>query len=205
MMSPTMSGVMSMVEGSTRWLTYDDTGAALGITTESAKRLAMRHRWPRRPGNDGKALVAVPEERIAQAATGDRADDGRRDDTGDVAHAVTGGAPDDSRGDARALIGYLERRVDELTDQLSEARTEARGFRFEAEGLRVQASQVDVLTALVETERARMADARAEMTVRLDLGRTLLEGVQGERDRLLAEVKERRRSWLGRLVAQLRG
>ena len=203
-----MSGVMSMVEGSTRWLTYDDTGAALGITTESAKRLAMRHRWPRRPGNDGKALVAVPEERIAQAATGDRADDGRRDDTGEGGPGgagVTGGAPDDSRGDARALIGYLERRVDELTDQLSEARTEARGFRFEAEGLRVQASQVDVLTALVETERARMADARAEMTVRLDLGRTLLEGVQAERDRLLVEVKERRRSWLGRLVAQLRG
>ncbi len=27
----------------TRWLTYEDMGAALGITTESAKRLAMRH------------------------------------------------------------------------------------------------------------------------------------------------------------------
>ena len=52
-------------------------GDPLGITIESAKRLAMRHRWPRRPGNDGRALVAVPEERIAQAATGNRADDDR--------------------------------------------------------------------------------------------------------------------------------
>ena len=61
-----------------------------------------------------------------------------------------------------------------------------------------------MLTALVETERARTAEVRAEMTVCLDLGRTLLEGVQAERDRLLVEVTERRRSWLGRLVGQLR-
>ena len=196
---------MGMVEGSTRWLTYEDMGTALGITTDSAKRLAMRHRWPRRLGNDGRALVAVPEERIAQAATGDRADDDRGGDTGDVAHAVTHDTPDDGRGDARALIGYLERRVDELTDELAEARTEARGFRFEAESLRVQASRVDVLTALVETERARTAEVRAEMTVRLDLGRALLEGVQAERDRLLVEVRERRQSWLERFMGRLRG
>ena len=48
------------------------------------------------------------------------------------------------------------------------------------------------------------AEVRAEMTVCLDLGQTLLEGVQAERDRLLVEVMERRRSWLGRLVGQLR-
>ena len=54
--------------GETRWLTYEDMGVALGITSESAKRLAMRHKWPRRPGNDGRAVVAVLEERLGEAA-----------------------------------------------------------------------------------------------------------------------------------------
>ena len=190
--------------GATRWLTYEDMGVALGITTESAKRLAMRHKWPRRPGNDGRALVAVPEERLEEAAqavpgdiTGDNADDDTPVDAGDVAA--------DGRSDARALIGYLERRVDELTGDLADTRNELRASRFEADTLRVQAGRADVLVALVETERARTAEVRTEMTVRVDLGRALLEGVQAERDRLLVEVKDRRQSWVKRLVGQFRG
>ncbi len=190
--------------GGTRWLTYEDMGAALGITTESAKRLAMRHKWPRRPGNDGRALVAVPEERLEEAAQlvrGDAIGDGTDDDT-----PVTGGdITDDGRSDARALIGYLERRVEELTDDLADTRNELRAARFEADTLRAQAGRADVLVALVEAERTRTAEVRTEMTSRIDLGRTLLEGVQAERDRLLVEVKDRRQSWVGRLVGQLRG
>ncbi len=190
--------------GGTRWLTYEDMGAALGITTESAKRLAMRHKWPRRPGNDGRALVAVPEERLEEAAQlvrGDAIGDGTDDDT----PVTSGDVTDDGRSDARALIGYLERRVEELTDDLADTRNELRAARFEADTLRAQAGRADVLVALVEAERTRTAEVRTEMTARIDLGRTLLEGVQAERDRLLVEVKDRRQSWVGRLVGQLRG
>ncbi len=190
--------------GGTRWLTYEDMGAALGITTESAKRLAMRHKWPRRPGNDGRALVAVPEERLEEAAQlvrGDAIGDGTDDD----APVTIGDVTDDGRSDARALIGYLERRVEELTDDLADTRNELRAARFEADTLRAQAGRADVLVALVEAERTRTAEVRTEMTARIDLGRTLLEGVQAERDRLLVEVKDRRQSWVERLVGQLRG
>ena len=48
------------VSGDTRWMTYTELGEMLGIERLSAKRLAMRHRWPRRAGNDGAARVAVP-------------------------------------------------------------------------------------------------------------------------------------------------
>ena len=183
-----------MGDGSTRWLTYDDMGVALGITSESAKRLAMRHKWPRRPGNDGRALVAVPEERLqeAQIAAGDVTGDASDDDT----PAVT----DNARNDARALIGYLERRVEEMGDELADARNELRASRFEADQLRAQAGQADALMALVETERARTAEVRTEMTARIDLGRLLLEGVQAERDRLLVEVGQHRQPWYRRLV-----
>ena len=186
--------------GGTRWLTYEDMGAALGITTESAKRLAMRHKWPRRPGNDGRASVAVPEERLEEAAQALRGDI-----TDDDTPATAGDVTDDGRNDARALIGYLERRVEELTDDLADTRNELRAARFEADTLRVLAGRADVLVALVETERARTAEVRTEMRARIDLGRVLLEGVQAERDRLLVEVKDRRQSWVGRLVGQLRG
>jgi len=49
---------------SERWLTYDEMAEVLHLTKESARVLARRKRWPRRPGNDGRARIGVPEEEI---------------------------------------------------------------------------------------------------------------------------------------------
>lgn len=171
------------MDGETRWLTYDDMAEALNITPDSARRLATRHRWPRRPGNDGRALVAVPAERLerpheprADAAPDDGAD-----------------APPEAGRDARALIHFLERRVGELADDLGharriaeEARAEAREARTAAEALRVQAGQVDVLTALVAAERAHLSEVRVD------------------RDRLMALMAGRPAPWFERMAAMIR-
>jgi hypothetical protein len=45
-----------------RWLTYEEIATELGIERESARQLVKRKRWPRRPGNDGRARIGVPEE-----------------------------------------------------------------------------------------------------------------------------------------------
>jgi hypothetical protein len=45
-----------------RWLTYEEMATELGIERESARQLVKRKRWPRRPGNDGRARVGVPED-----------------------------------------------------------------------------------------------------------------------------------------------
>src|SRR4051794_15390360 len=47
-------------------MTYAELGAARGISTASAERLAKRRRWARQMGNDGLARVMVPigEDRI---------------------------------------------------------------------------------------------------------------------------------------------
>src|SRR5215210_449601 len=58
-----------MADTETRWLSYDDLAKALGITPDSARRLVARKRWPRKPGNDGRALIAVPVERLLQPST----------------------------------------------------------------------------------------------------------------------------------------
>lgn len=169
-----------MADGATRWLTYDDMATALGITPDSARRLATRHRWPRRPGNDGRALVAVPEERL------DRPHEPRAEAPAEADEGAETGR------DARALIGYLDRRVGELTDELGEtrrvadeARTEAREAREAADRLRVQAGQVDVLTALVSAERAHLSAVRVD------------------RDRLTAILAERRAPWFERVAGRL--
>lgn len=54
-------------------LTYIQLGERLGISTEAARQKAIRGRWRRIPGNDGKTLVEVdlaavaPPERLSEA------------------------------------------------------------------------------------------------------------------------------------------
>lgn len=173
-----------MMDGMTRWLTYDDMAEALNITPDSARRLATRHKWPRRPGNDGRALVAVPEERLERPHE-PRAEAEPVEDSADEAS--------EAGRDARALIGYLERRVGELTGELSEARRAAEDARLDAreahaaaEALRIKAGQVDVLTALVAAERAHLSEVRVD------------------RDRLVALLAERPIPWFERLAGRMR-
>lgn len=198
---PMMAGVTDMVEGASRWLTYDDMSTALGIAPESAKRLAMRRKWPRRQGNDGRALVAVPEDRIADAATHGALDEATGDDTPGATDVVTG----EGGGDARALLSYLERRVEELTDELADARTEIRGARFEAESLRTRAGQVDVLTALVASERDHNSEIRTELMALVEAERAHFAEVRAERDRLVAMLSARRESRLFSFLDRIRG
>ena len=42
------------------WLTYAELSERLGIAADSARQLVRRKRWQRRPGNEGKTIVAVP-------------------------------------------------------------------------------------------------------------------------------------------------
>jgi hypothetical protein len=44
-----------------RWLSYAQLAELRGITKKAAIRMTQRHRWRRQPGNDGTALVSVPE------------------------------------------------------------------------------------------------------------------------------------------------
>ncbi len=67
------------------WLTYSDLAKSLGISPEAVRQKAIRGRWPRKRGDDGKALVLVDTE----AATGKRAGD----HTARVANGATSARP----------------------------------------------------------------------------------------------------------------
>src|ERR1700712_5219447 len=53
------------------WLTYDELAERLGIERESARQHVKRKRWARRPGNDGKVRIGVPEEVLSSGSEGD--------------------------------------------------------------------------------------------------------------------------------------
>ena len=49
------------------WVSYSELAQRRGIDRDSASRLAVRHRWRRRKGNDGRAHVLVPADYLSPA------------------------------------------------------------------------------------------------------------------------------------------
>jgi hypothetical protein len=144
-----MTPVMTLVaqrpdvdDSEPRWMTYPELGEAFGITAASAKRLAIRRRWPKRPGNDGRARVGVPVEAIPVCV----ASDIPSDDTSDAPGDVTG----DDTGAVTAAVTALQRHIERLereTETLKAERDEARAMAAAA------ALQMGGLTATLEAIR----------------------------------------------------
>jgi hypothetical protein len=187
-----------------RWLTYDEMAGALGITKASARVHARRRRWPRRPGNDGRARIGVPEEEIAARTASESSSPSA---PGNAPRSVPSSAPRSDRTnapgsnthlttDARALIALLEERVSELTAESKEARAAI-------DALAAKAARVDVLESQVQSLNALMAVERE----RADRERQLLEkaasDAAADRDRWAAQAIQlavarphsARRSW----------
>ena len=44
------------------WLTYREAAERLGSTAEAVRYRALRGKWPRRRGNDGRARIELPDD-----------------------------------------------------------------------------------------------------------------------------------------------
>ena len=55
-----MSDITLAVGDGARRMTYAEIAEARGISLPSARRLVLRHHWPRQAGNDGIVRVTVP-------------------------------------------------------------------------------------------------------------------------------------------------
>ena len=200
MLSPATSLVTNV---DTKLLTYAELADALGIAPASAKRLAIRRGWQKTPGNDGKARVAVPVERleIERRPTSDSPSDDTDDDPSDVTSdnqglSVTIPRDDTSdRGDTElpaflAATAVLTQHIERLERELAESKS-----ALEIE--RVRAAQVEALTAILEAERQRTAELRTERdlertrAVRADGLQAALEAEQ----RRSTELREERDRW----------
>ena len=155
----------------TRLLTYEELGLALNITPASAKRLAIRRKWAKTIGNDGKSRVAVPVERLT--VTPPPVTSVTSDDTDDDARDATGGDTGD-RGDT--VVAVLTRHIERLEGQIESLskrlvtgeadrdseRQRANELATEAATVPVLKETIEALKAALESEKQRSADARHE-------------------------------------------
>lgn len=172
-----------------RWLTYDEIAAELNIERESARQLAIRKRWARQRGNDGKARVGVPEEEFQSR-------------TAEATSQDTAGNPSDSTGNDTAVVQVLTRHISRLEGEieaLKEERSVERDrlqneiatYKQELQAERILSSQVDALKAVIESERKRTEDMKAEQ-----------ERLRFDRDRWAdqAEKLAAARSWWSKIL-----
>jgi predicted RNase H-like nuclease (RuvC/YqgF family) len=166
----------------------------MNIERESARQLAIRKRWARQRGNDGKARVGVPEEEL-QARTAD----------------ATPQAPSDSpshhTADDPSVVQVLTRHISRLEGEIealkeqhgsdrAQLQSELAAFKEELQRERLLSAQVDALRAVVDAERKRIADLKEEQErLRADRDRWASQA-----DQLLQKSAERRGlfGWLRR-------
>lgn len=91
------------------WLTYADAAERLGTTVEAVRQRAIRGRWKRTQGNDGKARIMLP--------------DGEHTPSERPARTPVQ-PPTSNRTDVERLVAALEAHNETLKGELAAARAE---------------------------------------------------------------------------------
>jgi hypothetical protein len=169
-------GVRHGVRMAEEWLTYSELADRLSVSSEAARQKAIRHRWPRRTANDGKAQVRVDVEDVKATMPVRRPKEDPRSDNRPT--------PDDSPSDTRTFAA-LEAHIETLRAIAAKAEGMAERERERADSERVRA----------ENERVR-ADAEKQRA----------DGVYARLEEVLAERRQRAEAddAIQREVAELR-
>jgi hypothetical protein len=120
------SDISLAVGDGARRMTYAEIAAVRGISVSSARRLVLRHRWPRQVGNDGVVRVTVPLEALEKPQETAVLHVTVTDTP--MSHATTPSIAQVSDA-ADPLIVTLTHAIDSLTEQL--VATSARAERAE--------------------------------------------------------------------------
>lgn len=118
--------------GNGQWLTYDQVADVRGTSRDAAIRWVQRRKLRRQPGNDGRVLVLVPPNVVADAGAPRAPQRAPLSDAPDAGDRVPPNAPPDVGEVWRAAIDALreqlvraDAREDELRAALERARAEA--------------------------------------------------------------------------------
>jgi hypothetical protein len=154
-------------------MTYAEVADALGITVKSARNLARRHRWQRKPGNDGMARVEVPLDYLA-----DKAPPSEGTAKGAAEGAVEGpakGPVETAEGSVEAtaegsvegvlsgtLIAAFERHIQRLEQEIEVAKRESALVQAEAAAAPALRDTIAALKGALESDRSLIAELRRE-------------------------------------------
>jgi hypothetical protein len=167
------------IRADTRWLSYEEAGHVLGIDPDSVARRARRLKWPRLPGNDGKARVAVPAD-VLPASGPDAAPDQGADGATDKVPDNPGDRGGHVRPDESRTIKALEGEASALREALARERE--------------RADRAETAAAVVPDLRERAARAEGESAAlreQITVERTAVrEQVTAERQRAEASARD---------------
>jgi hypothetical protein len=159
-------------------LTYQALAERLGISAEAARALAKRLHLPRRPSNDGKALVAV--------------------DLSEIQHKPK---PARSSADHQPDVGALKLKLEMLRIEVAKLEAAAAGNRADYERERERGDQLAALAA----QRFLETDAVHKQLDAMVAELTAMARLMTERETAADEVRAefdayRSRPWWRRLV-----
>src|SRR3954466_6937741 len=181
------------------WLTYVELGDRLRITPDAARQKAIRGRWRKQKGNDGKARVLVEPQVLSDPSIRMRPDNhphvhpDERMDSIQTAPSLHPGAVQATEPALAAILSRhierLERELERLQEKLEGAMSERDAERLRSAALSVT---VDALKAALDTEKQRVSDLRQER----DRWAGVVEASQREVERRFAAVQEQHLSQL---------
>src|SRR4051794_18148861 len=98
-------------------LTYSELATARGITLAAARRMTLRHRWPKQIGNDGLSRVLVPASALVRPEN-DGTGAGTVNIPGDVRHDSIEDGTGAGTGDITVALRSLSDAIASLSAQL---------------------------------------------------------------------------------------
>src|SRR4051812_26821066 len=140
----TMTSIMP-----TTALTYEELAARTGMSLASARRLVHRRKWRKAKGNDGRAVVQVPNDFLEHHQ-------GKHCDSHDGGHHD---APSGSHNDANALRANPSAMMADIMARLAAAQDDVVGM---ARKLGAADNEITALKAQIGEAREAREDARAE-------------------------------------------
>jgi hypothetical protein len=159
---------------STVAMTYEDLAEKLGITVASARRLVLRRHWTKTRGNDGRAVIQVPDEFLQRRddERDDSPDDATPDDADDDATSVTPPTPvsDAAIAAMSAAVADVMTRLATAQDQIVDLARKVGASEGELTALRGQVGDLrqerDKWAGLAEAHQKQLADMMAEKASR---------------------------------------
>jgi hypothetical protein len=138
------------------WLTYRELGVRLGVNVEAARRRALRARWTRQSGNDGRARILLPEDYEI-----DRRPDGAPDVRPDASVTIDG--PAALAHAFESHIRTLQGDNEALKEQLAAERAAFAARETALEGnLAAERARTDAAISAFRTLADRLDDLAAE-------------------------------------------
>jgi hypothetical protein len=160
-----------------QWLTHSEIAAIRGISTASAIKLALRHRWRKQKDNRGTLRCLVPADFIGPQPSlraVSRADAG-----------VEAGA------DLSAAIATLQSAVTLLGDQLAHERTRADTAQTERDDLRTKLADAQAELAAAQDQ---VAAARARTVAELEAATQAAQQANARAQAAAARAEELRQA-----------